>query len=284
MLNTLKRIFAAAIPSAPTVSTIPTTQTVSTSFSIPTVVPTLVPSRAPTAGPTISIVNISTILTDAQILPVVAAIQVQVDRDFAPAWGMPANLVFVPKGQTPAPTSWVVRVMDTSDQPGALGYHDMTAANMPEGKIFVADDKKYGLSWSVTLSHEILEMLGDPYINNTIFIQETATTGKLFAFEMCDSVEDDTMGYTVNSILVSNFVLPAFYESNRAPGSTKFDYRGVLKAPLSIAQGGYMSVFEISPTTKGWSQQHGAEGVGARLAAKLTTSESRIARRTFGKI
>jgi hypothetical protein len=99
----------------------------------------------------------------------VAAVQIQVHRDFAQVWKIDANLGFVPTGQKAPTDSWWVVVLDYSDLGGALGYHDLTSAGLPMGKVFAATDKANGLSWTVTLSHEILEMLVDPNINRTAF-------------------------------------------------------------------------------------------------------------------
>src|SRR2546425_11594252 len=130
----------------------------------------------------ISVINESTVLTDAEITPVVAALQKQVTNDFRPAWGVDAELTTVPKG-TPAPTpSWWLVILDDSDQAGALGYHDLTSDGLPIGKIFAASDLKAGDSWSVTASHELLEMLADPNINLTVFVQDADTTGTLYAY------------------------------------------------------------------------------------------------------
>jgi len=43
----------------------------------------------------ISVINESTVLTDADIVPVVAALQQQVTNDFRPAWGTDAELKMV---------------------------------------------------------------------------------------------------------------------------------------------------------------------------------------------
>jgi hypothetical protein len=270
MRKHIKRILAAALPSVvkPVVPEAPAKP-----------VMTLAPERAAIVAPTIAVVNRSSVLTDSEIAPVVAAIQIQVDRDFAPAWGMPANLVFVPSTHQPEPTAWVVQLLDTSDEKGALGYHDMTNADLPVAKIFAKDDQKYGLSWTVTLSHEVLEMILDPYIDSTVFVQNSETTGDLIALEACDACEDDSFGYKINDVLVSDFVLPAFFEHNRVPHSTKFDFCGVLTEPLSIGKGGYLSIFPVNPTTKGWTQQQGAE-IGARFASKNPLT-SRKAKRGF---
>lgn len=224
--------------------------------------------RLPTIGPTLAIVNLSTVLTDRQVTDAVAAAQIQIDRDFAPSWGIGANLMFAPRSTKVLPNVWIIQIMDTSDQAGALGYHSMTTSALPVGKIFAKDDQRYGLSWSVTLTHEIVEMLADPFVNQTVFVQDTVTTGTMYALETADPVEDDSHGYLINGILVSNFVTPAYFQAGRAPNSTKFDFKGVLTAPLTIAKGGYQSAFGVGPASTGWTQRTGSEGKGQRLLSK----------------
>jgi hypothetical protein len=235
--------------------------------------------RLPTSGPTIAIMNFSTVLSDSEVQTAIAALQVQIDRDFRPLWGLPANLLFVSNIKRPPINAWVVQVLDSSDVTGALGYHDMTNAGLPVGKVFAKDDKKYGLSWTITLSHEVLEMLGDPYTDTTVFVQDTNTTGLLFAYELCDAVEDDSLGYPINGVMMSDFVTPAYFEAGRLPNSTKFDFRASLTAPLTLTKGGYMSVFAVTPQTTGWSQQTDAKGIAPRLAMKLARCDSRVNRR-----
>jgi hypothetical protein len=234
------------------------------------------PPRQKTIGPTIAIINQTSVLIDSQVQQAVNDLQIQIDRDFGPIWNTGANLVFVGKGAVPPAGAWVIYMLDHSDQQGALGYHN-EAGNVPVGKVFAKDDLQYHLSWTVTLSHETLEMLGDPEINLTAFRQNTNTTGTLFAFENCDSVEDDSLGYKINNTLVSDFVTPAWFDPAATPGSTKFDFCGHLNAPFTLAPGGYISVFEVAPNTTGWTQATHASGPGKRLLSK--GPESRKARR-----
>jgi len=42
------------------------------------------------------------------------------------------------------------------------GHHDLTPDGLPVGKSFAGTDKHFGHSWTVTASHELLEMLADP--------------------------------------------------------------------------------------------------------------------------
>ena len=46
----------------------------------------------------IAVINASTVLNDAEVQAAVPALQTQVHRDFAPPWGIDADLMFVPKG------------------------------------------------------------------------------------------------------------------------------------------------------------------------------------------
>lgn len=235
--------------------------------------------RKLTNGPTIAIVNNSTVLQDAEIAKAVAALQIQVDRDFEPIWELGANLGFVAKGQAVPAGAWVIYLMDHSDQQGALGYHDITNGGLPVGKVFAGDDKKYNLSWTVTLSHELLEMLLDPYINTTVFVQQSNTSGVLFAYEVCDAVEDDSFGYKINDVLVSDFVYPAWFEAFRAQNSTQFSYGNHVHSPFEIAQGGYIGYFEVSSSSTGWQQATGEAGPGQRLMAKMARTEGRFPKR-----
>jgi hypothetical protein len=66
--------------------------------------------------------------------------------------------------------------------------------------------------------------------------------GRLWAYEMCDAVEEDT--FPVNGIPMSNFVHPAYFEPFKHPAGVKFDHLGKLKAPFTLDPGGYSIVQE----------------------------------------
>jgi len=226
----------------------------------------------------VAIINGSTVLTDNEVQAVVPDLQTQVHDHFAPAWGIDADLVFVPTGDTPPAGAWWLVIFDNSDAPGALGYHDVTDEGLPLGKVFAGTDQQFGLQWTVTASHELLEMLVDPEINLTVFIQPDMQTARLYAYEVCDACEADGFGYRIGTTLVSDFVLPAWFESFRAPGSTKFDYQSQISQPFALLPGGYIGVFDVF-SGSGWSQmfgQHAAReyrmrpGVGSRRERRRT--------------
>jgi len=204
----------------------------------------------------ISVLNATSMLTDAQIAPVIVALQTQVSRDFAPVYGIDAKLTQVLKGQTADPTSWWLVLSDNSDQAGALGYHDLTPTGLPIGKVFVKSVIDNGDSWSVTISHELLEMLADPWANLTVFAQSSNTAGKLYCWEVCDTCEADALGYQINGIQVSDFAYPGWWGIPGYRG--KLDHTGHITKVLDILPGGYIGEFDVTKGN-GWTQKT-AEG------------------------
>jgi len=180
-----------------------------------------------------------------------------VHRDFAPVWGIDADLEFVPPGTRPPPGTWWLAILDNSDQAGALGYHDLTSQGLPLGKVFAQSDIESGNNWTVTASHELLEMLADPGINLAAFVervgQDGIHAGILFAYEACDACEADQYGYQIGGTTVSDFVFPSWFEPFWRPGTTQFDYKNQIKQPFELLPGGYIGVNGLSAGV-GWQQ------------------------------
>lgn len=210
----------------------------------------------------VAVINASTVLQDDQVKAAVPALQTQVHRDFAPAWGIDADLAFVPKGARPGAVAWWLVILDSSDEAGALGYHDLTNQGLPLGKVFAGSDMKYGYQWTVTASHELLEMLGDPDINLAAYVERRDGGMTLYAYEVCDACEADQFGYKIDGVLLSDFVYPAWFEGFRKAGSAQFDYGRRIKKPFALLPGGYISVYDVRSGT-GWKQINAAGRPGA---------------------
>jgi hypothetical protein len=226
----------------------------------------------------IAFINESTDVSDAQLAPAVAALQKQVSEHVAPAWGVPADLRLVPRGQQAAPGEWWLVVLDDADQAGALGYHDVTSEGLPLGKVFARTTRRDGGSWSVTASHELLEMLGDPEVNLTVFVQNGEhPSGRLYAYEVCDACEDEAFGYKIDGVLVSDFVNPSWFESFRKPRSTAFDHQGRISRPLELLRGGYIGYFDVTGGS-GWQQL--TDGAKYDYRARPRVGSRRERRRT----
>jgi len=208
--------------------------------------------------PVIALLNESTCVADAAVAALLPALQTQVSRDLVAAWGSAADadLIFV-EDPNAKPGAWAwLALLDDSDQAGALGYHDFTAAGGPLGKAFVRTDLEYGEVWQRTVSHELLELLIDP-----VCIARRAVTYRgrpvMTAVEVCDPVESDACGYEIDGQPVSGFVFPAFYDTvTQHPPGTRFDQTGRIPARMTIAPGGYLSVLDASAGT-GWQMVFG---------------------------
>ncbi|HKN00383.1 MAG TPA: hypothetical protein VJX23_07685 [Candidatus Binataceae bacterium] len=201
----------------------------------------------------IAVINQSTVLTNAQIEAAVPALQKQVRLDFAPVWGVDADLVFVQKDAQPPPGAWWLLILDDADQADALGYHELTDEGLPLGKVFAGTDQTYNSAWTVTASHELLEMLGDPDINLSAFVQTGYNTGTFYSYEVCDACEMDDQGYVIDGVKVSDFVYPAWFEGFRQVGSTQFDHLKHIDTPFKLLPGGYAYVLDV-PSGLGWYQ------------------------------
>ncbi len=226
----------------------------------------------------IAVMNASTVVSDTDVRAAIPALQTQVHRDFAAAWGIDADLTFVAQKNNPPAGYWWLVVLDNSDQAGALGYHDLTSDGLPLAKVFAQTDQQYGEQWTVTASHELLEMLADPDINLTAFVQSSDTSGVLYAYEVSDPCEADALGYQIDGVLVSDFVYPAWFESFRTQGSTQFDFQKKITKPFQLLAGGYIGVFNVTGGS-GWTQLT-AKGAVPEYRSRPRVGSRRERRRT----
>jgi hypothetical protein len=212
------------------------------------------------------IVNASPLLMDEQARAYVPALQRQVDRDFLSAWGACATAVqisFASATDIPHldPSSWPIFLNRHSNDPGALGWHDMQDGRI-FSRVFVGDCMSAGLDWGATLSHELLELILDPDVKRVWRMPD----GRLAALEACDAVESDDQSYpSLAGLHVSNFVLPAYFSTGAGP----WDFGRRLTGPCpTLTPGGYMSV---SDNAGNWTQinRDRADGHAGRRALRL---------------
>lgn len=197
----------------------------------------------------ICLVNESTVTTDDELAEIAPAIQHQINHDFREPWGTNAEVKAIPTGAQAPDGAWLVVVADDTEVAEALGYHDLTPDFQPVALIGAKLDKEFGANLSVTISHEVLEMLGDPLINQLV---EDPDAGRLYAFENCDAVEADELGYEIGGVLVSDFVLPGYFDPNHRGRGERVDFVGQLTEPFAIAKGGYLSYRNVGESE--WRQ------------------------------
>jgi len=195
----------------------------------------------------IAIVNKSKRVTNDEVLLMTKACASQMRRHAAPAWdARVAPVIFYEDPRQVPDEACPIYFFDEADEADALGYHFEDPEGREYGKVFVGVILDNGgtkfegpNSLSCVLSHEILELWGDPNCNKW----GDAPDGKSHAWELCDAVEGDAYPIKVGkkSVSVSNFLFPEWFDSND-PGSDslrRFDQMSVLKKPFTIAKGGY---------------------------------------------
>jgi hypothetical protein len=204
----------------------------------------------------IAIINQSTVVSDREVRALLPALQKQLDKDFAPAWGIKARLKFARQAQANA---YQVYIKDRSDEEGDLGYH-YTEEGLPVTYLFAVDDMADGAGidgLSTTLSHELLEMLADPnanlYAEGYYYDRRGKQRPAIVGYEVCDPVEADS--YRIDGVAVSNFVKPEWFEPEHPVGMMKFDYLGNVDAPFKLAVGGYIDALAQGKLLTVWGKE-----------------------------
>ena len=200
--------------------------------------------------PQISVINESTVISDAAVPNMLPAFTQQWNQDLLPVWGVDAaTFTFVPQSQAPASGTWWVVFHDDRDQAGALAYHDLTDEGLPISKVFVKTIQGDNASVSVGATHEICEMAVDPWLNSAYQDPQ----GVFWAGEVCDPVEDDQYGYEIGGVLVTDFITPNWFAHQHA--QSNIDLKGNASAPFQVLTGGYAQFFDPQA---GWQQVTGS--------------------------
>lgn len=135
-------------------------------------------------------------------------------------------------------------------------------------------------SWTITLSHEALELVGDPSANLLVQGPHPSQRRQVFHwFEMCDAVQDEC--YEIDGEQVSNFVLPLYFTPTAERGSRN-DFLGTIKNGESLRSfganpGGYVGFFD--PKKRDDDTWEADERAKQRLAIKRRLRTGRGQRR-----
>lgn len=221
----------------------------------------------------LAVVNMSTVLDRDEVRKYVAAQQQQITKHFYPKWGIDARMSMPSNLESTVKNAWVLMLLDDSDQADAMGYHYETPEGMPLSKVFVRQELRKDLNWTITASHEALEMLANPWIDRTVITTGPSGRGaRIWAYEVCDPVEAEGYAYAVNSTAMSDFVYPDWFQP-QTWGVGPWDHMHMCPGPLTLTPGGYASVLDLQPN--GQPQWHPIFGqVNGREAQRHTLKES----------
>jgi hypothetical protein len=177
-----------------------------------------------------------------------SALQTQVDDHLAPAWGVRADITVLAPGVAVPAGAWPINVVDSLT--GMSGVH-----RDDHGKPYAEAVNEDQLS--VTLSHELLEMLVDPMGSRFTRAADLDPNSDGHQVYYLVEVSDpcDTFSYFVGDVQVADFILPSFFEPGAAGPVDQADF---LDGPLSVPpRGCYISWFD--PEDGNW---HGLQANG----------------------
>ena len=170
-----------------------------------------------------------------------AALQKQASRDLAPVWEISATVDSFAKLEDVPLGYWPLIVMDNIGM-DAAGVHEDK-----DGQPFALVSASAKLDdWSLTASHEMLEMLVDPF-GNRLVASDSPKEGQgrvSILVEVSDPSEAADFAYTVNGILVSDFYTPNYLDPVAASG-VRYSYTGAITEPRQVLRGGYLSWLEL---------------------------------------
>jgi hypothetical protein len=242
----------------------------------------------------IAVVNRSRTLSDTELQRAVRAVNRQFAEDFEPYWHFGARLWLegtdapppAPRQRLPGRSrDGVIYVEDRPTIAGAEGFHDRHRDDVPFGHVFLDVCAAVGDDWTVALSHEAIELVGDP-MNNLLVQGPHPEDGRhlvFHMFELCDAVQCET--YERGGVLVSNFVLPGYFTRGDGRGARndflgRSTHRDELPS-FGIAPGGYICFYDGRREGDKWQPFTPSDDLVARrrLDAKAAAG-GRLGRRT----
>ena len=195
----------------------------------------------------VALVSLTSDVPTRSFLQAAAAIQKQITRDFTPIWGLPAtvdafeDLASVPSDYHPVvlfgdpkeveerlqfAVGWEYAedLIDDFEKDRLSGLHLNAFTRQPFALVEASD------TWSVTLSHEVLEMITDPFGNRLIAAAHPLDRAQRvkYLLEVCDPCQ--TVWYPVNGVPVADFFTPRYFDPVRVDRS-RYSFTGALEYP-----------------------------------------------------
>lgn len=170
----------------------------------------------------------------ADLERVATALQRQVTEDVNGTWGV-EGIVAPFESFDDVPVGYIpLAIVDQDKLPGREHAFHFAPSGQPLG--LVGNYK----NWSVLASHELIEILCDPWGNRTAVGRSLRDDqGEVeYLVEVCDPCQKRT--YTVNDVHVSDFVTPRYYDPDD-PGGGPYSWKENITAPLQVLEGGYIT-------------------------------------------
>ena len=178
--------------------------------------------------PVFAILSRTALASQPSLVPIAAAIEVQLNRDFAPKWSPQTTYCVTADPDAEArlalssEPSCVVTLVDAEYQPGDAGWHSAVGGD-PYATIQVQD---CGDDLAAVIGHECLETAADWRAD----LWMPALHGPDYAMEVCDPVAE--LRCEVAGVRLSAFVGPRWFDGGGPPDSPVL--------PGCLSPGGYV--------------------------------------------
>jgi len=140
-----------------------------------------------------------------------------------------------------------------------LGRHTVSERGLPVAVVYadVADAVfdgvpgvagEVGGAWAGTASHELLEMLANPWNNRAISHPGEGNVLAFYALEVCDPCQRSR--YPIHGVNVAAFVRPSFFEP-KPESKHSLAYGAELTSPFTPQDGGFIGVYQVT-SNRGW--------------------------------
>jgi len=162
--------------------------------------------RPPRRVEEIAIVADATSITREQLERVVAAIQTQVTRDFAPVWDVDARLLIHEQTEAVPNGMCSITIADDIGVEGRLAFQTEDDGGRPYGMV------RFSESWPHSLSHICLELVAAPHSDRVVSgPSPKPRQGEVqFIVQPCDPCSALEYSYEVDGVTVCDFCFPAF--------------------------------------------------------------------------
>jgi len=223
----------------------------------------------------VGIVSETRSLSFSELSRVGAALQKQAIRDLAPVWEKQSTVHAFGRLEDVPIGTWPIIVEENIHVSGAEGIHE-DDDGQPFALVTLSD------GWSLTASHELIEMLVDPFGRRLTEGQSPKPDqGRVqFLVEPCDPSEAAEFAYVIDGVTVSDFYTPKYFSTVFNPAD-RYSHTGAISKPRQVLQGGYLSWHD--PVTDEWFQETFFQGNQPRFRnlGRLTGSRKSFRRQIY---
>jgi hypothetical protein len=223
----------------------------------------------------VALVSETQSISFSELARVSAALQKQAIRDLGPVWSIQSTVDAFGRLEDVPVGTWPIIIEDNINTPGAAGVHE-DKDGQPFALVMAED------GWSLTASHELIEMLVDPFGRRLTDGQSPKSgQGRVqFLVEPCDPSEATQFAYLINGVTISDFYTPKYFSTVFNPAD-RYSHTGAITRPRQVLKGGYLSWHD--PVTDHWFQETFFQGNKPKFRdlGKLTASAKSFRRQIY---